>query len=143
MSGALQPRALARDELVEGLQARVEFAVTAAQMRQFAELSGDFNPLHTDDEFARSKGFKGAVVYGALLIAKVSQLIGMQLPGRDSVWASVALDFRQPLYVGQVAQVEGVVTQVSESTGMVVLKLTLRADGKLLAKGSAEVVVGR
>ena len=143
MSSALQARALARDELVEGLQARVEFSVTAAQMRQFAELSGDFNPLHTDDEFARRKGFAGAVVYGALMVAKVSQLIGMQLPGRDSVWASIALDFRQPLYVGQVAQVEGVVTQVSESTGMVVLKLTLRADGKLLAKGSAEVVVGR
>ncbi|HEY9065594.1 MAG TPA: MaoC/PaaZ C-terminal domain-containing protein [Burkholderiaceae bacterium] len=137
-----QALALAPADLVPGRQATVEFSVSAEQMRQFAELSGDFNPLHTDDAFARAKGFDGAVVYGALLVAKVSQLIGMRLPGRDSVWASVALDFRKPLYVGQAAQAEGVVDEVSEATGLVVLKLTLRADGKVLAKGRAEVVVG-
>jgi len=113
------------------------------QLVQYAGASGDFNPLHTDDAFARSKGFDGAVVYGALMVAKVSQLIGMRLPGRDSVWASVSLDFRKPLYVAQPAQVEGVVTDVSESTGMVALKLTVRAAGKVLAKGTAEVVLGR
>ncbi|MDL2337685.1 MAG: MaoC/PaaZ C-terminal domain-containing protein, partial [Pseudomonadota bacterium] len=135
MTHAPPSRVLALEELVEGLQACVDFSVTAAQMQQFAEISGDFNPLHTDDEFARAKGFDCAVVYGALMVAKVSQLIGMQLPGRDSVWASVALDFRKPLYVGQAAQVDGVVTEVSASTGMVVLKVTVRAAGKVLAKG--------
>ena len=142
-TGVAQARLLALGELAQGLQDVVEFSVTAQQMQQFAELSGDFNPLHTDDAFARSKGFDGAVVYGALMVAKVSQLIGMRLPGRDSVWASVSLDFRKPLYVDQPAQVEGVVTDVSESTGMVALKLTVRAAGKVLAKGTAEVVVGR
>ena len=138
-----QARVLALGELAQGSQDVVEFSVTAQQMQQFAELSGDFNPLHTDDAFARSKGFDGAVVYGALMVAKVSQLIGMRLPGRDSVWASVSLDFRKPLYVNQAAQVEGVVTEVSESTGMVALKLTVRAAGKVVAKGTAEVVLGR
>jgi acyl dehydratase len=138
-----QPRVLALADLAPGRQAVVDFSVDAQQMRQFAELSGDFNPLHTDDAHARAKGFDGAVVYGALLVAKVSQLIGMQLPGRDGVWASVSLDFRKPLYVGQAAQVEGVVDEVSESTGLVALKLTLRAEGKVLAKGRAEVVLGR
>jgi len=138
-----QARVLVPADLAPGLQACVEFHVTAQQMQQFAELSGDFNPLHTDDAFARGKGFEGAVVYGGLLIAKVSQLIGMRLPGRDGVWASVQLDFRRPLYVGQAAEVEGVVASVSASTGMVDLKLTLRAAGKVLAKGTAEVVVAR
>lgn len=130
-------------DLREGLQAEVEFSVTPQQMRQFAELSGDFNPLHTDAAFARAKGFDGAVVYGALIIAKVSQLVGMLLPGRDGVWASIALEFRAPLYVGQAARVDGLVTEVSESTGLVVLKLTVRASGRPIAKGRAEVVVGR
>jgi acyl dehydratase len=141
MTTPSQVRALG--ELTPGLQASIEFSITAQQMQQFAELSGDFNPMHTDAAFARGKGFDGVVVYGALLVAKVSQLIGMRLPGRDSVWASVALDFRRPLYVDQVAQVEGVIIEVSESTGMVVLKLTVRAFGKVLANGTAEVVVGR
>lgn len=138
-----QAQILALDELAEGLRTTFEFSVTARQMQQFAKLSGDFNPLHTDNAFARSKGFEGAVVYGALMIAKISQLIGMRLPGRNSVWANVSLDFRNPLYVGQTALVEGVVTAVSESTGMVDLTLTVRAVGKVLAKGTAEVVVGR
>ena len=129
--------------LAEGLQATVDFSVTAQEMQKFAELSGDFNPLHTDATFARNKGFKGVVVYGALLVAKISQLIGMQLPGRNSVWASVSLDFRNPLYVDQPAQVEGVVTMVSDSTGMTELMLTVRAAGKVLAKGTAGVIVGR
>lgn len=143
MNAESLPRALGLADLREGLQAEVEFSVTPQQMQQFAELSGDFNPLHADAAFARAKGFDGAVVYGALIVAKVSQLIGMRLPGRDGVWASVALDFRAPLYVGEVARVEGVVAEVSESTGLVVLKLTVRASGRPIAKGRAEVVVGR
>jgi acyl dehydratase len=135
-------RQLTLSDLSEGTKASVVFKVDAQQMRQFAEISGDFNPLHTDESFARQKGYEGPVVYGALLIAKVSQLIGMQLPGRDSVWGSLALDFRRPLFVGQEAEVEGTVTSVHPATGMVELALAVRANGKLLAKGKAEVVLG-
>jgi len=132
---------LALADLREGVSATVGFTVTPEQMRAFAELSGDFNPLHVDDAFARGKEFDGAVVYGALLVAKVSRLIGMRLPGRDSVWASIAMDFRKPLYVNQPAEVEGTVAEVSESTGLVVLRLAVRAGGKVLAKGRAEVLL--
>lgn len=135
-------RKLELAELAEGARASVSFTVTAQHMRQFAELSGDFNPLHTDAAFAARKGHPGPVVYGALLIAKVSQLIGMQLPGRDSTWASLNLDFKRPLYVGQPAEVEGTVTSVHSATGMVELGLVLRSQGKVLAKGKAEVVLG-
>ena len=135
---------LALDELAAGMAASVPFLVNQEEMDRFAELSGDFNPLHVNDEFARGKGFKGAVVYGALIIAKVSQLIGMRLPDRDAVWASVSLDFIRPLYVDELAQAEGVVTEVWESTGMVELKLVVRsAAGRVLAKGAAEVLLVR
>ncbi len=130
-------------ELAVGARAAVGFSIDDRQMRQFADLSGDFNPLHTDDAFAQGKGFESKVVYGALLIAKVSELIGMRLPGRDSVWASLALDFRRPLYVDQAAELEATVSSVSESTGMVELVLVLRVAGKVLAKGRAEVLVGQ
>ena len=134
---------LSARELTVGQEARVDFVVTEADMQAFAALSGDHNPLHVNDEFARSKGFVGRVVYGALLVAKVSQLIGMRLPGRDSVWTALSLDFRKPLYIGEAAQVSGVVEAVSESGGILRLKLVLRAGEKLLAKGKAEVVIGQ
>jgi acyl-CoA thioesterase FadM len=57
------------------------------------------------------------------------------------VWASVSFDFRKPLFVDQTAEAEGVIASVSESTGLVELNLTVRAAGKLLARGRAEVVV--
>jgi acyl dehydratase len=128
-------------DLAEGQVARVDFSVTNEDMRDFARLSGDFNPLHTNDDFARSKGYDGRVVYGALLVAKASQLIGMKLPGRDSIWGRVSMEFRKPLYVGQAAQVEGCVANISSSTGMVELQLSVRAAGRLLAKGTAEVLL--
>jgi 3-hydroxybutyryl-CoA dehydratase len=128
-------------ELSEGSKRSVSFTVTLEQMRAFAELSGDENPLHVDDSFARHKGYEGRVVYGALLVAKISQLIGMKLPGRDSVWASLSLDFKRPLYVGREAEVEGTVTSVHRATGLVELGLVVRSDGRVLAKGKAEVVL--
>lgn len=136
-----QARALALRDLTEGQSVVVELSVDDAQLRQFAELSGDFNPLHTDDAFARSKGFQGRVVYGALLVAKISELIGMRLPGKNSVWASLSLEFLAPLYVGQVVQLEAVVLRTSPGTGLVELKLTVLRDGKKLSKGRAEVIV--
>lgn len=130
-------------ELSPGRRVLVDFSVSDADMASFAALSGDYNPLHLDEAFARSKGFQGRVVYAGILVSKVSQLIGMHLPGRDSVWVSLALDFRQPLYVDAPAQVEGTVDQFSDSAGLVLLKLVIRAGGKVLAKGKAEVAIAR
>jgi len=133
--------AVAWNELHEGATASVDFVISEEELRQFAVLSGDFNPLHVDSDFARSKGFDGAVVHGALLVAKVSQLIGMRLPGRDSVWTGLSLQFRQPLYVGRAARVDAVIDRLSAATGMVVLKLKVRTGDILLAKGEAEVLL--
>ena len=140
-AGTLSAAPLGLSTLWVGQSANVDFTVSEADMRNFAELSGDRNPLHVDDAFARSKGFEGAVVYGALLVAKISQLIGMKLPGRDSVWTTLSMEFRKPLFVNQPAQVEGVIADLSTSTGMIELKLTVRAGGKLLAKGRAEILI--
>ena len=136
---ATESKHIALADLAEGARAVVDFTITTEDMQKFAALSGDYNPLHSDQNFARQKGFKGTVVYGALLIAKISCLIGMHLPGRDSVWVSTAMQFDQPLFVGEPARAEGVVAAVSQSTGMIDLKLTLRSNDKLLAKGKAEV----
>ncbi len=136
------PEEHALSALSEGLKRNVTFSVSPEQMRAFAELSGDFNPLHVNDAFARSKGYEGCVVYGALLVAKISQLIGMRLPGRDAVWASLSFDFKRPLYVGHEAEVEGTLANVHRATGLLELALVLRSNGRVLGKGKAEVVIG-
>ena len=136
-----ESRKLIWSDLAVGNKASFDFSVSPEDMARFAELSGDFNPLHIDDAFARGKRFEGKVVYGALIIAKVSRLIGMELPGQDSVWTNISFQFNRPLYVGQTATLEGVVVTLSEATGFVELKLTLRTEGRALAKGIAEVLL--
>ena len=129
------------EDLAEGLQRAIEFTVSDEDMRAFAVLSGDHNPLHIDDAFAKQRGFESKVVYGALIVAKVSQLIGMKLPGRDSVWSTLTMQFHRPLHVGQVATLTGTVVFLSSATNMIEIKVDVRAMGKLLAKGRAEVLL--
>jgi len=136
-----ESRKLAWPDLAVGGRAAFDFSVSDEDMARFAALSGDFNPLHIDDAFARSKQFEGRVVYGALIVAKVSRLIGMELPGRDSVWASISFQWNRPLYVGQTATLEGVITALSEATRLMELKLTLKVGGRTHAKGNAEVLL--
>ena len=143
MTPAEQPRVLTWDELAEGMAATVDFVVTPDEMRAFAALSGDYNALHHDASFARTDGFDGVVVYGGLIIAKISQLIGMKLPGRDAVWMGLSLRFRKPLYVGQQARLEGTVARLSDSTRVVGLRIEVRAAGQLLAEGDVEARVAQ
>lgn len=131
-------KALALSDLTEGAAARLSFRVSAEDMDAFARLSGDLNPLHTDDAFARAKGFCGRVVYGGLLVAQVSRLLGMELPGRDGVWMGLRMEFRAPLFIDQPAELEAVVDRISEAVALVRLKFTIKSDERLIATGSAE-----
>lgn len=128
-------------QLKPGQRALHVFRVTSADMRAFAQLSGDHNPMHTDESFAVSRGFDGQVVYGGLLIAQISRLLGMDLPGANGIWCSLRLDFKKPLYVGEEAEVSAEVTNICESAGLVELRLQLKSQAQVLAQGSAEVVI--
>ncbi len=140
-SAAAQPRSLA--SFTEGETVRLAFTVSDGDMEAFAALSGDRNPLHCDEAFARSKGFPGRVVYGALLVAKISQVIGMELPGRDAVWTGLDIQFVAPLSIGEPAELEATVTRVSPAVRALELTLRIRAGEKVIARGKASAVVHR
>jgi 3-hydroxybutyryl-CoA dehydratase len=135
----LEPRRLSLLEISEGMVAVIDFCVSEDDMMSFAHLSGDHNPLHLSNNHARDAGFEGSVVYGALIIAQVSRLIGMELPGLHSIWNGVSLDFRAPLYVDQDARLTGTVIHTSEATQSVSLALHVEADGQTIAKGKATI----
>lgn len=120
-----------------------EFRVTPQQMRAFRELSGDSNPLHDDGDFARRRGFDGAVVYGGLIVAQVSRLLGTRQPGPGCVWRSVTLRFRSPLYVGEAARLSGAVSHANEELGLMSLELRVEAAGRTIADGEAAVLQAR
>lgn len=129
------------ENLAEGTVAVFDFRISPENMKAFLALSGDTNPLHWDDAFARAAGFEGPVVYGALIVAKISQLIGVHLPGTGGVWAGLKIDFRAPLYVGEDARLTGTVSHRSEATRMLSLNIRVDAGERCIATGSAETII--
>ena len=74
-----------------------ERILTTGDIRAFAQLSGDFNPLHTDAHYAKRASFRTNIAHGMLLAGLFSRLIGMYCPARGSLYLSQSLEFRNPV----------------------------------------------
>jgi 3-oxoacyl-[acyl-carrier protein] reductase len=74
--------------------------ITSADVRKFADLSGDVNPLHLDRDFAQQTAFQDVVVHGMLGVSFISTVIGTKLPGPGALWLSQNLEFRKPVRLG-------------------------------------------
>ena len=127
--------------IAPGLKASLPFSVGETEMTMFASLSGDRNPLHLDADFARRNGFAGRVVYGGLLVAMISRLIGMELPTRKLLWTRIALDFRAPLYVDEEAMLSAEVVGLAEAARAARLRITIGAGDRIIATGFAELAL--
>ena len=80
------------------------FCITAEDMEGFAALSGDRSAVHGAADFARRLGLEGRVVYEGLIVARLSRLIAMNVPGlAGSLWGGLRIDFHHPLYVDEPA----------------------------------------
>ena len=111
-------------ELVEKSQAiEVTYHVTPDVYFGFQRISSDFNPLHTDEAFAKSKGFPGRVMYGNILNAFVSHFVGMELPSRDVMIQTQDIQFRKPVYLGDEIILKASHEDVSEAVEIVNFKL--------------------
>ncbi|OGA42914.1 MAG: hypothetical protein A3G24_19490 [Betaproteobacteria bacterium RIFCSPLOWO2_12_FULL_62_13] len=102
---------------------RHTLTVTPELMHRFQSVSGDSNPIHLDDRYAAARGFRGIVVYGNLLGAMVSHLVGMKLPTHEVIILSESLEFRKPSYVGEEIRLEATVARVHEAVMAVSLRL--------------------
>ncbi len=129
------------DELAVGQEASFEVRVTQEMMDSFRAVTGDVNPLHNDEEHAREKGFPGRVVYGMLTASFLSTLAGVYLPGRHCLIHSVSVEFPQPVFVGDLLTVSGVVTEKDERFRFITVKATIRRDGKKVCRGTMKLGV--
>ena len=84
---------------------------TEEEVGKFAEISGDFNPLHLDEEFAISQGFKGKIVHGAFMISKVSAIIATKFPGPGTIIGSVEWKFILPILINEKVLVKCTLTK--------------------------------
>jgi 3-hydroxybutyryl-CoA dehydratase len=120
---------------------RQEVTFAAGDVDMFAALSHDRASLHFDDGYAIARGYPGRIVHGLLIGARFSRLMGMFLPGEDSVIQSLNLQFRRPVSVGTRVTLSVEVEKIVEAVGAVVLKLSATADGVVLVEGRAQCVL--
>lgn len=119
-----------------------EYIVTEQVYQTFQQCSGDYNPLHTDETFAKSKGFPERVMYGNILNAFISHFIGMVLPTQEVIIHSQEIYFRNPVFLNDHLLLSAQVANISEMVNVVEFKFTFRKqDGKVVAKGNIQIGV--
>lgn len=101
----------------------VTYHVTPDVYFSFQRISSDYNPLHTDEAFAKSKGFPARVMYGNILNGFVSHFVGMALPTRDVMIQTQDIQFRKPVYLGDEIILKASHEDVSEAVGIINFKL--------------------
>ena len=123
-----------------GDEHKFERYISADDVKRFAEIVGDLNPIHLNAEFAEKSFFKKRIVHGAFLAGLISKVFGMDFPGQGTVYISQNSTFKRPVYVDTTVLVEVKVTQVLADERRLVLDTNIfNPDGKVCLTGSATV----
>ena len=107
-----------------GQTASFSRTITETDFIIFAGLSGDFNPIHVDHEYAKNTFFRERISHGLLTASFLSRLLGMHLPGPGSVYVSQTLHFSKPVYIGDTITVKAEVIKMDEMERLLTLKTT-------------------
>lgn len=111
---------LSIEDIHEGMSAAITAIISERDIDAFAQLTGDFSPLHMDHEFAIKRSFAGRVVHGALLNGYISRLCGVHLPGQNCLVQSIKSNFLVPVIAGDEIEFELKVKLISEGTSVVI-----------------------
>ena len=130
------------ENLFVGQKAKFSKKIDSTLVSDFAKISGDFNPLHMSDEYASTTNFGKRVCHGMLLASFFSQLVGMHLPGKNSLYFSQTLNFRNPCFIDDNITIEGEIIEKKSNMKLITLKTTIyNQDRKCLIDGVAKVIV--
>ena len=130
------------DEIMLGVKTKFTVQINESTIDEFARISGDYNPLHMDEQYAAKTKFGKRVCHGMLLASFFSRLVGMYMPGKNALYFSQTLNFQTPCFVGDKVTIEGEVIDKSQSTRIITIKTTAHNQvGKCLVDGIAKVIV--
>ena len=111
-------------DLSLGQSAEVTHTVTEEDIKTFGDLSGDYNPLHFDEEWAKTTMFKGRIAHGLLSASFISTAIGMKLPGPGTIYLGQSMKFMGPVRIGDTVTARVEVVALNDEKQRVTLKTT-------------------
>ncbi len=120
----------------------VSKTITDDDIRAYAALSGDYNPVHVDDRFARTTQFGRRIAHGMLTASLISNAIGNQLPGRGALYLGQTLRFTAPVYPGDTIAAKVTITKIREDKPIMTLETVCSNQrGETVIEGEATVKV--
>ena len=128
------------EELEIGMSRRLEKTLQDYDIRMFAEISTDHNPVHLDDGYAQDTIFGGRIAHGMLTAALISAVIGEQLPGHGTIYLGQSLRFRAPVRPGDTVVAEVSVKAIDYAKRRVTLDCACRVGDTTVLDGEATVL---
>ena len=125
------------EDLAIGMSADFRRVIGDAEMRLFADLTGDTNPLHFDDEFAERSRFGGRIVHGMCTAALISTVIGTRMPGPGCIYLSQSLRFTAPVRPGDEVVARAVVDRLIPERRRVEFETTCSVGEQTVLAGRA------
>jgi 3-hydroxybutyryl-CoA dehydratase len=131
------------DEITTGQFISQVEKISTEDLDKFIDISGDNSSIHASKYEAEIRGFRGRVIHGAMIISKVSKLIGTVLPGDSALLLNINFDFKHPLYPEESFQISANIVQKHSSVNCIKMKFeVLLIENKIkIAKGSALVKI--
>jgi 3-hydroxybutyryl-CoA dehydratase len=131
------------EDLTVGMQAMFGKTVTEADIMTFAGVSGDTNPIHLHDGFARSTKFGQRIAHGMLSASFISAVIGTKLPGPGSVYVAQTLTFKAPVSIGDTVTAIVSIADINHERRRVTLTTQCFKGDEIVVDGEAIVSVPR
>ena len=126
-------------EFKAGNEFQKEFFITDKLIKSYASLTGDNNPLHTDEEFISSTKFNKRIAHGGLIFGLISNILGTDFPGPGTVYVYQNLSFLNPVYVDTKVIVKIIVKELLPKFGAIIQTDVVDDKGNTVCSGEAKI----
>lgn len=129
------------EDIDVGFSTSISVVVTDEMVRKFAELSGDFNPIHLDDEYAKQTRFGRRIAHGMIVGALISRALVDGI-GQGGVYLAQNMKFVNPVFIGEEIQIQLKITNIRKGRGLATVETNaVKANGDMVVKGEAMIMM--
>ncbi len=141
MSQSLVFNKIPLEEIEIGMEVSYSQTITDADVKSFAGISGDRNPVHMDEEYAENSRYKKRIAHGIMSASYFSALFGTKIPGEGCVYVAQSLQFKRPVYLGDTVTATVIVNKIDLVKKRVFFRTICKVKNKIVIDGEAELFV--
>jgi 3-hydroxybutyryl-CoA dehydratase len=128
------------DDLKPGMSESFTKTVTESDIQKFGEVSGDVNPVHFDEEWAKTTPFKGRIAHGVLSASYISTVLGMKMPGPGTIFMQLTTRFKAPVRIGDTVVATCTVRETIPEKRRVTFDCVCKVGDTVVVEGEALVM---